>query len=140
MTFKRCYVLVGLMFAFLGCSEDRGAIPVTGIVTYKEKPIGRINVMFVPEDKEGIIAQGTSDENGKFVLQTIDPNDGAIPGKYRVAFKHDSEIVPDMPGFAGGVKPEKSPIPLKYADDTKSGFTATVDKNSSKNDFKFDLK
>ena len=94
----------------------------------------------VPLEKEGIIAQGTSDGNGKFSLQTLDPNDGAKPGKYKVAFKFVSDIVPDMPGFSGGFQPEKSPIPLKYEDENKSGITATVETDASKNEFKFELK
>jgi hypothetical protein len=115
-------------------------VPVTGVVTFKDKPIGKINVMFVPADKKGLIAEGTSDENGKFSLQSLKPGDGAMMGEYKVAFKYVSDIIPDMPGFAGGVKPEPSPIPTKYLDETKSGFTATVQADASKNDFKFDLK
>ena len=135
--YRNC-LLVGLVFAFLGCGGGSETVPVTGTVTYKGKPIGNINVMFVPADKTGSIAQGTSDGNGKFSLQTLDPNDGAKPGDYKVAFKYISEIVPDMPGFAGGVQPEKSPLPLKYEDENKSGHSATV--KSSDNDFTFDLK
>ncbi len=139
MTCQRFYVIIGLVFTFLGCGGGTEAVPVTGTVTYKGKPIAKINVMFMPTNKEGIIAQGTSDEKGKFWLQTLDPNDGAIPGNYKIAFKYVPEIVPDMPGFSGGVQSEKSPIPLKYVDENKSGFTAKVESNASKNEFKFDL-
>ena len=139
LTCQRSYLLIGLVLPFLGCGGGTEAVPVTGTVTYKSKPIAKINVMFVPTDKEGIIAQGTSDENGKFSLQTLDPNDGAMPGNYKIAFKYVPEIVPDMPGFSGGVQSEKSPIPLKYGDENKSGITAKVESNASKNDFKFDL-
>ena len=89
--------------------------------------------------KAGKLYETKSDENGKFWLQTLDPNDGAIPGNYKIAFKYVPEIVPDMPGFSGGVQSEKSPIPLKYGDENKSGITAKVESNASKNDFKFDL-
>ena len=109
------------------------------VVTFKNKPIGKINVMFVPADQKGLIAEGTSDENGKFVLQTLKSGDGAMEGSNKVAFKFVSSVIPDMHGFAGGVKPEPSPIPLKYVDESKSGITAKVEANASKNDFKFDL-
>ena len=125
--------------ALIGCGDGGPQIvPVTGVVTYKDKPIAKINVMFVPSDGKGRIAEGTSDENGRFSLQTVEPGDGAMVGDYKVSFKYVSDIIPDMPGFAGGVKPEPSPIPLKYSDENRSGFTATVE--ASNNEFKFDLK
>ncbi len=125
--------------ALIGCGDDGPRIvPVNGVVTFKGKPIGQINVMFVPADGQGRIAEGTSDGSGKFSLQTERPGDGAMMGEYKVSFKFLSESVPDMPGFAGGAKPEPSPIPLKYGDENKSGFTAKVE--ASNEEFKFDLK
>ena len=123
-----------------GCGDSGPrVVPVKGTVTFKNQPIGKINVMFVPADLKGLIAEGTTDESGKFELQTRTPGDGAMMGSYKVSFKYVSDVIPDMPGFTGGVKPEPSPIPAKYADENKSGFTATVDTDASKNDFKFDL-
>ncbi|MBU6172675.1 MAG: hypothetical protein KGQ60_02670 [Planctomycetes bacterium] len=134
-----CLVLGALLMS-IGCGGGGPeVVPVKGIVTFKGKPIGKINVMFVPSDLKGQIAEGTTNAEGKFELQTLEPGDGATVGNYKVAFKYVSDTIPDMPGFAGGVQPEKSPIPLKYSDETKSGITATVDANASKNDFKFDL-
>ena len=138
LTCQRYCLFIGLVFTFLGCGGGSETVPVTGTVTYKGKPIGKINVFFVPADNSGAIAQGTSDENGKFSLQTLNPNDGAKPGDYKVAFKYISDIIPDMPGFVGGIQPEKSPLPLKYEDENKSGHTATV--KDSDNEFTFDLK
>lgn len=123
---------------FVGCGGDTSMVPVTGVVTFKEQPIGKINVMFVPAGQTGKIAEGTTDESGKFTLQTMEPGDGAMAGDYKVSFKYVPDVVPDMPGFAGGVKPEPSPIPVIYADENKSGFTATVD--SSNKEFQFNLK
>lgn len=129
-----------MSFTLVGCGDSGPQmVPVRGVVTFKNKPIGKINVMFMPADKTGLIAQGTSDASGKFELQTLKSGDGAMEGSYKVAFKYVSEVVPDMPGFSGGVKPEPSPIPLKYLDENKSGITAKVEANASKNDFNFDL-
>jgi hypothetical protein len=135
-----CLLFV-VSIAFVGCggSDAPPVVPVKGVVTFKKAPIGKINVMFVPADGKGLFAEGTTDASGKFELQTREPGDGAVVGSYSVSFKFVSDVIPDMPGFAGGTKPEPSPIPLKYADETKSGITATVDANASKNDFKFDL-
>lgn len=131
-------MVVAISLTLIGCGGGGPqVVPVSGIVTFNDKPIGKINVMFVPES-QGMIAQGTSDENGKFTLSTLKPGDGAMMGNYKVAFKYISDTIADMPGFTGGVKPEPSPIPLKYIDETKSGFTATV--KASDNEFKFDLK
>jgi hypothetical protein len=125
--------------ALIGCGDSGPRIvPVEGVVNFKGKPIGKINVMFVPSDGKGRIAEGTSDESGRFSLQTEKPGDGAMMGDYKVSFKFVSDIIPDMPGFAGGIKPEPSPIPLKYGDENKSGFTAKVE--DTNDEFVFDLK
>jgi hypothetical protein len=133
-------LVVAISFVLTGCGDSGPRmVPVTGVVSFKSKPTGKINVMFVPVDQKGLIAEGTSDDSGKFVLQSLKPGDGAMTGNYKVAFKYVSDIIPDMPGFVGGVKPEPSPIPLKFADAEKSGITASVDGSASKNEFKFDL-
>lgn len=111
-----------------------------GVVTYKGAPIAKISVMFMPKDGSGQIAEGITDANGNFKLQTRLPGDGAIVGSYLVSFKYVPDETADMPGFTGGKKPEPSPIPEKYGDASKSGFTATVESTASKNVFKFDLK
>ena len=123
----------------IGCGGGDGPklVPVGGVVNYKGKPIGKINVMFMP-GAGGMIAEGTTDESGKFKLQTKDPGDGAMVGSYTVAFKYVPDEVPEMPGFPGAKK-VVSPIPEKYGDASKSGITAVVDANSSKNAYKFDL-
>ncbi len=132
-------IIAAVSSALIGCGDGGPTIvPVNGVVSFKGKPIRNINVMFVPADGKGRIAQGTSDDSGKFSLQTEKPGDGALMGDYKVSFKFVSESVPDMPGFAGGAKPEPSPIPLKYGDENKSGFTAKVE--ASNEEFKFDLK
>ena len=125
----------------IGCGGGDGpqVVPAGGIVNYKGKPIARINVMLMPEGiKDGMIAEGTTDANGKFSLQTKEPGDGAMVGNYKVSFKFVPEEVPAMPGFEGAKK-VVSPIPEKYADPNKSNKTAVVDKDKSKNNFTFDL-
>jgi hypothetical protein len=109
-------------------------------VTYKGKPIEKINVMLMPSaGSGGMIAEGTTDGDGKFTLQTQEPGDGAMVGEYTVGFKYVPDEVPEMPGFAGAKK-VVSPIPEKYGDAARSGFTAKVESDQSKNNFTFDLK
>jgi hypothetical protein len=124
----------------VGCGgADEGIVPARGVVTHKGAPIAKIAVVFMPSGGGGQIAEGITDATGNFELQTRTPGDGAKVGSYVVSFKHASDVIPDMPGFTGGTKPEPSPIPEKYGDASKSGFTATVDADSSKNVYKFDL-
>ena len=125
-----------------GCGAGDGPtlVPAGGVVTYQGKPIGKINVLFMPSaGDKGMMAEGTTDQAGKFTLQTKEPGDGAMVGTYNVAFKYVPDEVPEMPGFEGAKK-VVSPIPEKYADVSSSGHTATVDADKSKNNFTFDLK
>ncbi len=127
------------MFAGCGPGDGPQLVPVSGVVNYKGKPIGKINVLFMPPaGSKGMMAEGTTDETGKFTLQTKEPGDGAIVGDYGVAFKFVPDEVPAMPGFAGAKK-VVSPIPEKYGDAAKSGHTAKVTTDKSKNNFTFDL-
>lgn len=121
-----------------GCGGSDSPVPAGGVVTYQGTPIAKIAVVFNPADGKGQIAEGITDANGSFKLQTNSPGDGAMVGSYNVALKFVPDVVPEMPGFPGAKK-EVSPIPEKYGDSTKSGFTATVDASSSKNVYKFDL-
>jgi hypothetical protein len=125
----------------IGCGGgDRPKlVPAGGVVNYKGKPIGKINVMLMPNGVErGMVAEGTTDESGKFKLQTKEPGDGAMVGSYTVSFKYVPDEIPVMPGMEGAKK-IVSPIPEKYSDANKSGKTATVDADKSKNNFTFDL-
>lgn len=69
----------------LGCSGDEfgSRYSVTGTVTYKDAPVEAGNISFIPKDPEGRGASGKI-ENGLFSLTTVNPNDGAFPGEYRV--------------------------------------------------------
>ena len=123
----------------VGCGGGDGPklVPAGGVVNYKGKPIGKINVMLMPSSG-GMIAEGTTDENGKFKLQTKEPGDGAMVGSYTVAFKYVPDEIPEMPGFAGAKK-IVSPIPEKYGDASKSGKAAKIEADKAKNNFTFDL-
>lgn len=125
----------------MGCGGGDGPelVPAGGVVTYKGTPIGKINVMLMPSaGGKGMIAEGTSDETGKFNLSTKEPGDGAMIGDYTVAFNYVPDEVPIMPGMAGAKK-VVSPIPERYGDAAKSGHTATVVSDKSKNNFTFNL-
>jgi carboxypeptidase family protein len=133
---------------FVGCGHKSGAegvVKVAGTVTYEGQPIEGANVIF-GADGEGRSASGTTDASGRFHLTTLEPYDGAIPGKYRVAV---SKVEVENPMSADearewfikhGGPPDggniKNRLPEKYKG---SGLTAEVTKDGE-NDFTFDLK
>ncbi len=120
-----------------GAGDAPKTVAVTGVVTYQGKPMPNLSVGFIPET--GMLASGITDAEGRFDMTTSAPGDGAIPGLHKVAINFVPEQVPEMPGFPGTENAPESPIPTKYADVSTSGLTATVDQDSSKNDFTFDL-
>ncbi len=136
---RRVWLLcaIGLL---VGCSKaGPSTVPAGGIVNFKGKPIGKINVLLMPKASNGMAAEGTTDEAGKFTLMTYKPGDGAMVGEYTVSFKYVPDEIPVMPGMEGSKK-VVSPIPEKYADPNKSGYTATIQTDKTKNNFTFDLK
>jgi hypothetical protein len=136
----RWCVILGAVGFLAGCgggSKGPETVPVKGVVMYQGKPVPKLSIAFVPEN--GMLAQGKTDSNGQFSLMTNKEGDGAMPGTYKVGISFVSDKIPDMPGFPGSEKKEESPIPVKYANAATSGLTKTVEKDRSKNDFKFEL-
>jgi len=134
-------LLAGLSISVSGCGGGGGdapeTVPVKGNVTVEGKPMGKLTVVFMPT--KGKPATGETDDQGNFALMTNAPGDGAPVGTYNVSITPVGENSPPMPGMDGYVKPGPPPFAKKFTDLTKSGLTATVDKDPAKNDFKFDL-
>lgn len=132
---NRLFWLAMLACLMVGCGSDGPTkVKVKGLVTYKGKAMEKIAVVFTPTGT-GMMATGLTNEKGEFTLQTNEPGDGAIVGEYKVSFKYDSGVIPDM----FNPKKEISPIPEKYGDAGKSGKTASVKADAAQNDFKFEL-
>lgn len=134
-------LLASLSFFAAGCGGSSSDAPKTvaakGTITVDGRPMGRLSVAFMPAS--GKVAMGETDDQGNFTLMTNEPGDGAVVGTYSVSVAPIYESTPPMPGMDGYVKPGPPPFNKKFTDHTKSGLTATVDKEPSKNDFKFDL-
>ena len=69
-----------------GCGDDSGVgtrYTVTGKVTYKGEPVKKATINFVPNAPDG---RGASSPvvDGYYSLTTFSPNDGALPGTYKV--------------------------------------------------------
>jgi len=131
-----CLLLTVSLFA--GCSSDPGpvaeevpSVPASGIVTYKGKPLADHRVVLMPSDGRRP-ATGLTDADGKFVLGTNVPGDGAPPGSSNVSVAWEG---PAMAGDAVDQSaiddPSKMPkpavqIPEKYTNPETSGLTAEV--------------
>ncbi|MGE0757428.1 MAG: hypothetical protein AB7F89_02805 [Pirellulaceae bacterium] len=120
-----------------GCGE-RGVdgrptpVPVSGTVLYNQQPCADAQVVFAPQDHNHA-AVGKSDSSGRFVLQTFEPGDGAVPGRFRVVVtKFEAIDTPD-----GGFK-ETFFLPQKYRDAETSGLTAVVATDGA-NDIQLEL-
>jgi hypothetical protein len=73
--------LVGLVL--IGCGGRTK--PVRGVVTLDGTPVAGATVLFMPDGQDGgRPASGFTSSDGTFQLTTFKPDDGALPGKYRV--------------------------------------------------------
>src|SRR5215475_1416200 len=89
---NRVAIMLGTASAVvvMGCSGDNSGLAsrysVSGNVTYKGSPLSKGSITFEPSNPpmpQGRIASGTI-ENGSYRLTTSEPNDGALPGDYKV--------------------------------------------------------
>ena len=125
---------IGLVTA-PGCSDGRPKrFVVTGVITYRGKPVEGAWVQFYPKGARP--ASGETDAHGRFTLLTFDPGDGAVLGEHTVCVSKDV-LDPD----------DKNPEPLRkhihvlptaYATPMTSPLRATVIADRP-NDFPFDL-
>lgn len=140
-----------VLSAIIGCGDDSGLAQryaVSGEVKYKGEPVEKGTISFKPEDKEGRPASGQI-EKGYYSLTTLTPNDGALPGKYKVTIVSKLVDTSQMEAIAKGgqfhhdatflkaTKTAKNLVPSKYSLDTTSGLAATVEEKS--NTVNFDL-
>jgi hypothetical protein len=67
-----------------GCGKGK-AVKVSGIVKLDGEPVEGASVQFLPVDpSKGMPANGRTGSDGRFRLTTRIPNDGAIPGEYKI--------------------------------------------------------
>ncbi len=103
-----------------------------GVVTYAGKPLDDALIIFVPESNEGTAASAVTDSSGGFSMMAFPPEDGAVPGKYKVTVSKMIEppvaIIDESAHDAPPPKASKprSLIPLKYSQPHTSNLTAEV--------------
>lgn len=139
------FMLTGVVLA-IGCNrggmpkiEKQPTVPVTGMLTYKSKPVANASVIFMAIDGK-VSSYGATDASGTFALSTYGTRDGAPPGRYKVVVaaggprEVEPGVLEDEP--PGGFK---SPVPAKYGKSNTTDIVLVV-KEEGKNDFTIDLK
>lgn len=134
----------------IGCGSDDGLgrrYRVTGKVTYNGQPVEKGNISFMPVGgAESARGAGGEITDGYYSLSTLGDNDGAFPGKYKVAvvamdvdlspyMKHGG--VPDQVNVSKAESKAKRLVPAKYQLPDKSGLTAEVGEKDE--EINFDL-
>lgn len=141
----RSLALVGCLLV-CGCSGGSNLparSPVTGTVLLHGEPAAGVNVQFIPLDEvKGRSASGQTDAQGKYVLQTFEAKDGAVPGDYKVVVTRpisDAEAFKDKKVEGGGTTgSEGKKIPEKFTNPKTTDLQATVE--AAPNEIPFDLK
>lgn len=133
--------------ALVGCGSDSGiqpekTVPVSGIVTYRGKPLPGYLVTFSPVVGRRN-AGAMTDQEGRFVLGTNKEGDGCPPGRCRIAVRWGG-LPPEEPGQEVLIDDprllQKQPInlPPKYEEPNTSGLEVEVPP-SGLSDYKLDL-
>jgi hypothetical protein len=160
LSMRRCATLIVIgSFAVAGCADDGlgKRYPVSGTVTYKGEPVEKAMINFVPKDSNGRGASGTV-ENGTYTLTTVNPNDGALAGEYRVTVDareidaaQAKQMTDDLVRKEGGdpstmtmipqdiqaqlLSQSQSSVPGKYQIPDTSDWNAVVEEKSNTIDF-----
>jgi len=129
--YLHCLLLVACGLSLWGCAPGYpDTSPVQGTVTLEGKPLVGAEIRFISAD--GWTALGQVERDGTYRLMTFQPDDGAVPGTYRVVVQS-----PQVKGPTGDVT--LMTIPERYADPETSGLRATVNAGFNSIDFNLEV-
>ena len=80
-----------LIPTLVGCGGQR-PVKVSGTVKLHGQPIEGATVQFVPVKEGGRPATGMTKADGGFSLTTIEDQDGAMPGEYKVVITYNPPV------------------------------------------------
>lgn len=131
---RRRAVALLVMLVLAGCGKGisvPSTAPVSGVVKYKGKPLQGIRVTLHSQDesaKSEFIPSGQTGPDGKFVLSTGAPGNGAPPGTYVVTFEK-----PEIGSAAstGSIETEIDAFGGKYSDRAQSKWTVTIEQGEN---------
>jgi len=108
-----------------GCGSGPKYVPVSGTVTLDGKPGAELVVLFLPQASEGNQNPGRgssayTDKDGKFVLKTMDGDNGAVAGKHIVQIMGKGTQLASDPSLGSpddvpaGTKTRLDPVPAEW--------------------------
>jgi hypothetical protein len=115
------FVAACLILAGLGCGGKDRLVKLEGMVTLDGEPVQGAIVSFLPDERGGRFAVGTTVKDGSFRLTTYTKDDGALPGDYRVTVT----LIPDDDDEDNGNAKEGAQTKEK-AEDGKTLMSAMV--------------
>jgi hypothetical protein len=129
------WAAVAFVAAGGGCGDRNGpsaagTYPVKGRVLLGDgQPLNSGRIVLVADDAQRPQAYGEIKPDGTFTLTTSKPDDGAVPGQYKVRLEPAEENL-EIPATAprGHVNPRllKPKIPAKYTREQSSGLVVTI--------------
>lgn len=151
---RRVVLLICAMALMVVCGCDStkkpkwpDPVPVSGTVTYDDKPLNDAMVTFMPiQPTPGQGASGITDASGKYKLEsrTVDgkTTPGAIPGNYGIRvsrmIKPDGSVWKPDPNVGPNTFGGREELPDDYS--LKTTLKADVAKDKGVHDFKLDSK
>jgi hypothetical protein len=139
---RSCALVFLSMLVLLGCGQLGPPMGrVSGRITYKDQPVPKATVSFMPKATGARPAIGFTDDAGYYHLTTTNPRDGALVGEHLVGIVAKAPYDGPIPPGAGAALLEeletqgKPLIPEKYFNSDTSGLTASVKAGSNTLDF-----
>jgi hypothetical protein len=132
---RLCLTFAAFISYFAGCGGRPGGaptLPANGVVLYKSQPVAGVQVVFTPQ--AGRPAMADTDAEGNFTLMTFRPDDGAVPGKHKVAIVDRQRQWVADPKAA----PPPSRFPARYQSVATTPWEVEV-KEGSDNEFKLEM-
>jgi hypothetical protein len=123
---SKILLILSFLCAAVGCADSDESLQVTGTVKLADgSPVtGESGTVAFHPAGEGQAASGAIQPDGSFEAMTKRPGDGMQPGDYKVTlhvFKNYRE--------------QTLAVPERYADETATPLTATVDADNTHFDF-----
>ncbi len=115
MSSKYCTVLTSsvclLVISLTGCGKSDSIVPVSGVLTFKGKPVTNAWIDFMPQG--GRMSSGQTDDQGRFKLAYDAKKPGALIGKHKLILRPRPVTVAEQEAVMRGKKP---PMPKEMAD------------------------